>query len=97
MYCKSHQQGTQVLLAVCDEDLLGKTFTNKNGLKLVVSPHFYKGERLTPEQATEKLKIAQNANLAGEESVSLALSLHLLDPKNILYFGDAPHALIVHL
>src|SRR3989338_431270 len=45
MYAKLHKTDTRTILAVCDEDILGKTFREK-GLKLEVTEHFFKGDKM---------------------------------------------------
>ena len=50
MYTKIHNSRGRTVVAVCDEDLLGKTF-EEGKLFLKVSKEFYGGERKDVEEA----------------------------------------------
>lgn len=55
------------VLAVCDEELVGRKF----GV-LDVSERFYKGELIDGERLAELLKDNSNINIVGERSVTAA-------------------------
>jgi len=97
MYWKFHSHGTSVVLAACDDIVLGKTLPGEDGLQLIVSKVFYEGEHGDAAQLQEQFLKAPSLNLVGKEVVALALSLKLLDKTNILFFGDVPHALVFQL
>ena len=57
IYVRIHRAADDIILAACDEDVLGKTFTGDE-MRITVSERFYNGE-LVPEP------ILQNGKLVG--------------------------------
>ncbi len=82
------------LVAVCDEELLGKEFREKEVI-LKVSESFYKGELADEEKVKEELKKATIGNIVGEKSVKIAKELGLIDEKGVKYIQGIPHAQFV--
>ncbi len=77
IYVKVYRVQGEVLLAACDEELLGKTF-REGELKLEVKERFYKGELVEEDRLKELLDEATIANLTGERCVSKAIELGTL-------------------
>ena len=88
---KSYTHGKDVLVAACDTDLLGKTFS-QGDLCLTVSPEFYDGLRGNEAILKKHLQQATIANLVGEKVINYSLKLGLITKKNILYIQNIPHA-----
>jgi len=91
MYVKIHKSETAKIIAVCDEDLIGKEFEEGN-LYLKVSETFFKGEKKNKNEIKKILKDANSANFVGKESVSIAVELGLVDKKNIIKIKGVSHA-----
>lgn len=91
IYTKLHQRDRDVLLAACDEALLGKTFGG-GGLEFTVSEMFYKGELVAIEELAGLLENATTANLVGEEVVEAAVKARFVAQENIKTIGGVPHA-----
>jgi len=91
MYVKIHKSNDRNVVAVCDEDLIGKKFETEK-LVLDVTERFYKGEKVTEDQAYELMKDAMNLNIVGENSVNLALRRKIITTENILKIDGIPHA-----
>lgn len=90
---KVHTHGREVLVAACDEDILGKTFrSEERGLRIHVSESFYKGELVDEETLRNRLELATIANLVGERTVQAAIRWGFVDPRNVLRIGGVPHA-----
>jgi len=85
-----------LLVAVCDQGLLGETF-RKGRLKLEVSPKFYAGRLCAITEAMDALARADVANLVGEATVKAAIEAGLVDPSAVIYFDKIPHVQIVRL
>ncbi|HZX12349.1 MAG TPA: DUF424 family protein [Candidatus Nanoarchaeia archaeon] len=96
MHLKKHHTGTMEILALCDDNVLGKTF-QEEGLKLAVSEHFYNGGHVSPEQALEALNNATSANIVGQESINLSLQAGLITNKHLLKIQGIPYTLIFNL
>jgi len=85
-----------VLVAVCDAEILGKTF--KHGkLTFEVRESFYKGAKMQIKEAIELIRTATNANLIGPNIVKAAIQEGLVHPQAVLNISGIPHAIIVRL
>ncbi|MBN1159920.1 MAG: DUF424 family protein [Candidatus Diapherotrites archaeon] len=96
MYVKEHQTERGKLVAVCDEELLGKTIDN-NGIPFVVSEKFYGGRKATPEEVLELIKHCAQANVIGKRSVSYLIDNKLIDGSFIIKVGEHPHVILVNI
>ena len=94
MYLKIHRNGEYEIVALCDEDLIGKIF-EEGKLIINVTESFYKGEKINEEEAVEALKNAGYIYVVGKESVQLCIKLGLVEDKNILRIKGVPHAQII--
>ena len=91
---KTFTSGEEVLLAACDEELLGKEF--KDGKKrLLVTEEFYGGRLVEEEELVSLLEMATIANLTGERVVGVAVKAGVVDPQCVLEIGGVPHAQMV--
>ncbi len=95
-YVKIHRTEDKVMLAVCDEDLLGKKFVS-DGLKLDISERFYKGEKKDEKYIRKIMLDFGNANLVGEKTIALAVELGLIDGENVLYVDKIPYAMVLEI
>jgi len=91
IYVKIYRVQGEILLAACDENLLGKTF-REGELKLEVKERFYKGELRDIEDLERLLDEATIANLVGEKCVSKAIELGYVSEDRVLYIQGVPHA-----
>jgi hypothetical protein len=96
IYIKVYRVHGEVLLAACDEELIGKTF-REGELKLEVRERFYKGELVEEGKLEELLKEATIANLTGERCVSKAIELGYVNPERVLRIQGIPHAQMAKL
>jgi len=71
IFIKIHVRGSERILAACDEELLGKTFREKD-MCLKVSETFYRGELISEEILCERMKSVTIMNLVGERCVAAA-------------------------
>ncbi|HIK00085.1 TPA: DUF424 family protein [archaeon] len=94
---KEYKHGkTDLLIAACDSDLLGKTFhDSEKGLKLEVKKDFYGGSEISAEEFGKQLKKATIANLVGEKTISKAIDLGLVATSSVLKIQGVPHVQIV--
>jgi hypothetical protein len=88
---KTHTKGDSVLVAVCDEDLLGQTF-EEGVLQLDLTSEFYQGQSKTNIEACDIMRNADHLNIVGEKSVKLALDEGLIDEANIKTVDGVPFA-----
>ena len=87
------ESGSDKMLAVCDKELLGKTFV-EGDVEIVVSREFY-GDK---EAGTDILKIARKStiiNAIGRNIVSLLIEEEIVDESSVISLGSVPHAQVV--
>jgi hypothetical protein len=96
VYLRVFHHGKDVLIAVCDADLLGRTLEGGK-VPFKVSEEFYKGILGNVEEAINAMKRGTICNLVGKKIVGAAINERLVNSKAIIYFGDIPHAQIVKL
>ncbi len=95
VWIKMHDDSRRIA-AVCDFDLIGKTF-EEGKLQLKVNEHFYKGKEYDELKA---IKVLNNAkmddacfNLVGEMAVDLGVKIGLIDKTHVIRIQGIPHAL----
>jgi len=91
-----HVRDGERLLAACDEELLGRTFS-EGELRLRVSEAFYKGEVITEETLRERMRSVTMMNLVGERAVSVALEARYVSEDATITIGGVKHAQAVVL
>ncbi len=96
VYLKVRETMDHVLVAVCDEELLGKTLV-EGKLKFNVSKEFYGGDLVDTKTCVRHLKGATIANMIGKTTVDAAIEAGLVHKSAILYIEGEPHAQWVKL
>lgn len=91
MILAERQTERGLLVAACDDGLIGETFENGD-VTVTVNEAFYGGDEVTPEAVVESLAQASVANLIGTEVVELAIEAGYVDEGNVLDLGGALHA-----
>lgn len=86
--------GSQLLVAACDADLLGKTL-RFGKVVFEVRRDFYGGSLVTVREAMEIIRDAPNINLIGSLIVDEALKEGLVHPHAILDIAGVPHTQII--
>ncbi len=84
----------EVLVAVCDSDIVGRTF-REGDLKLEVKESFYGEEEVGEGEVKRALRNATIANITGNKAVNLAVRIGIIDKNRILYIEGCPHAQMV--
>lgn len=96
VYVNLRKHGQFVVLATCDCELLGKVL--RDG-KMVFEVHeeFYKGYKVTLDEAIELCKQSTIVNMVGHYIVGKAVEEGLVHPEAILKISGVPHAQIVRI
>ena len=79
----------ETVVAVCDEDLLGKEFDF-----FKISPHFFEGELIDIDKVINELEKATIANIVGKEIISNLIEKGILEKENVKETNGVPHAQI---
>ena len=86
-----HRHPDEVILAVCDESILGETFRG-DGLKIEVSEGFYGGDIVSEEEVRNAFRNFTMLNIVGNEIVEFAIAEGIIHPDNIIVIGGVKHA-----
>lgn len=96
VYVNVRKHGQFVVLATCDCDVLGKILRDGK-IVFEVREEFYKGRKVTVEEAIELCKQSTVVNMVGQCIVDKALEEGLIHPEAILRISGVPHAQIVKM
>lgn len=90
MIVKVHKtQDGRKIVAICDNDLIGKKFGEGN-LQLDLSSSFYQGEEMSEKGVMESVKGCYVVNIVGEKSIKLAIKWGIVDKGNIIKIKNIP-------
>ncbi|MEK6908944.1 MAG: DUF424 family protein [Nanoarchaeota archaeon] len=98
MWVKIHSS-TRKVIAICDEDLLGKKF--EQGIKqLDVKESFFKGEKIQKEDLIplmkHEFKEGSTFNIVGKESIKTAIEAGIIEKNSSLKVKNIPFILIIN-
>ncbi len=99
---RMYDQGEDVLLAACDEDLLGKTL-EEGDLSLEVKREFYDQDTIRIDQEhgekalKRKFERCTIANLVGENVIDAAVEAGIGNEDDLLMIEGVPHLQIVRM
>jgi uncharacterized protein len=95
MLIKVHRS-YRIIVAICDTDLLGKSF-EEDIRQLKVNEHFFKGQEVPYTEAVEIIKkqMLEDAsfNIVGKEAIKAAQEANLITKENITTIQGMPYAL----
>ncbi len=96
VYMNLKKSGRNVLLAICDCEILGKTL-REGKIVFHVKEEFYNGGRVTLEEAVDMIKNCNVVNMIGKCCVERAIEKGYVHPAAVLNIEGIPHAQIVKL
>ena len=96
VYVNLKKVGSNVLLAVCDCDLLGKTL-REGKIVFKIKDEFYNGRKATVDEAMDMIDNSTIVNLVGKTCVEEAITKGYVHPDAILKIEGVPHAQILKL
>jgi hypothetical protein len=96
VYLNVRKMGQNVLLAVCDCDILGRTL-REGKIVFHVKEEFYNGRKASLEEAVDLIGNSTIVNLVGKNCVENAIALGYVHPDAVLNIEGVPHAQIVKL
>ena len=96
MYVNLKKVGRNVLLAICDSEVLGKTL-REGKIVFHVKEEFYNGGRVTIEEALDMIANSNIVNMVGKCCVENAIAKGYVHPAAVLNIEGVPHAQIVKL
>jgi hypothetical protein len=93
LIAKIHESQLKKVLAACDKEHLGKTFSGEK-IEFTVKEKFFKGEPIDEEKLCELLEEVDAANLFGDKCVSIAEKKGLISKSGVILIGGVKHAQI---
>ena len=86
-WSKSHKLDDQIILAICDEEILGRDMDG-----MIISESFFKGQKVNDEQIIKLMQEATICNMFGKNIINIAKEKGFIHETNIILIGDVPHA-----
>ncbi len=96
VYLNIKKMGKNVLLAVCDCDLLGRTL-REGKIVFKIKDEFYNGRKATVDEAVGLINNSTIVNLVGKYCVEKAIAKGFVHPEAVIKIEGVPHAQIVKL
>jgi len=96
VYVNIQKSGEQTLLAICDLDLVGKTF-RQGKIVFEVREEFYKGTKVTVDEAIGLIENCSVVNMVGQCIVKEAVEKGFVHPDAVIEISGVPHAQIMKL
>jgi len=85
-----------LMVAVCDSDVLGRTFENGR-ISITVNEEFYGGDEAEEQDVVDSLARANIANIVGARAVEVAVEAGIIDDSHVLEVGETRHAQLVRI
>jgi hypothetical protein len=86
------------IIAICDSNLVGKTFEEGNRC-IFINPNFFGGEEKKENEVLEIIEMGAGEdftfNIVGEESIKLALKSGLIKEDGVITIQGIPIALVL--
>jgi len=95
-WCKVYQTKHEVVAAMCDEDVLGRTLEDEK-FKVTVNRSFYGGLLIGEKVALRIMQKVTIGNLMGENIVDVAVRGGFITRENLIFIDGVPHAQFVKL
>ncbi|HXX87629.1 MAG TPA: DUF424 family protein [Candidatus Acidoferrum sp.] len=93
---KLKRVGRNVILAICDVEMLGKTLRDGK-IVFCVKKEFYGGARVNVDEAICMIETCTIVNMVGKNVVNKAIERGYVHPDAVLNIKGVPHAQIVKL
>lgn len=100
--CRMYEQKEDLLLAACDEEILGVLLEGEE-IQLEVKENFYGGDTIDIDSVSEKKRLNEKferatiGNLVGENVVEAAIEAGFGDEDDIIRIDGVPHIQVVRL
>jgi hypothetical protein len=95
-YVNLKKIGRNVLLAICDCEMLGRTL-REGKIVFHVKEKFYNGGKVSVDEAVGMIANSTIVNLVGKNCVEKAIAKGYVHPDAVLHIEGVPHAQIVKL
>lgn len=93
-YVNLKKIGRNVLLAICDCEVLGRTL-REGKIVFHVKEEFYNGGKVSVEEAVNMIENSTIVNMVGKNCVERAIEKGYVHPEAVLHIEGVPHAQII--
>ncbi|MBU1887066.1 MAG: DUF424 family protein [Candidatus Micrarchaeota archaeon] len=98
MYMKVHTKQNEVVVALCDKELIGTVLDDgRTYMDLDTYRNFYVGKISTESEVREALKKFTSANFVGKKAVGIAISLGLVEKNDIKNINKVPYIQVYNI
>jgi hypothetical protein len=98
IYVKEHVTEEGIIIAMCDEMLIGKVLEEGNVvIDLKTYAEFYKGALMQPKEYMKGNGKILSANIIGDEAVATAVDNMIIENENIKKINGIPFAHAYHV
>jgi hypothetical protein len=87
----------EILVAICDEELVGKEIEIEKDFRVIVNERFYKGRLIDEREAVELMEKATIGNLIGKRIIEVAIRENIISPESVILIGGIPHAQFIKI
>ena len=94
MILKKHFSEGRLILAICDNNLIDKTFEDNTGV-LNLKSGFYKGEDIPNDKIVDLFTKAFIINAVGKESIDLLVKEKIISNEQVKQIKKIPYIQIV--
>ena len=94
VYLSIKHSGPQAVVAICDEELLGRTL-REGRIVFHISEEFYGGQLVDVDTALEIASQYSVVNMVGERVVGRAIELGMVHRAAVIRIEGVPHAMIL--
>ena len=94
MIVKIHEKNSRIIVAICDDDLLGRRF-EEGEKQLDLTGSFFDGKKLPDMEVGDIARNADIINFVGKKSVEFGIEEGLVEKENIQKIKDVPFAQVV--
>lgn len=88
---RAHRHPKETVIAVCDEEILGKTFA-EGELHITVNPGFYGGDVIDEAELRSRIGSFTILNVVGNRAVAIAIEEGIVDADSVIVIGGVKHA-----
>ncbi len=93
---KIHRVGKDILIAICDEEILGKKIKWKN-IEIEIKKEFYGGKKVSEKEILDVLEEMTVGNFFGNRIVDFMIRNGVVKKENVIKIGGIAHAQFIKI
>jgi len=95
VFFRIHRRDTTEILAICDENLLGKVLSNEK-IRMRVPIKFYKGQSISKSDAFQLMRRYANINILGSV-IEIGIEKNQIKEDAVIWFNNEEGKRVPHL